>query len=94
LLATPGGVCSAHDADPVDRVKTSQKVLAGSSRWPMAIRTVDPDGVVDDAVSGRVAAGRVAALWAAAEAGAALPAMTMPSSAMATAIALPPILNA
>jgi hypothetical protein len=50
LLATPGGVCSTHEVVPVGLRKTSQKVLLGSCRCPMAIRTDDPVGVVVDAL--------------------------------------------
>ncbi len=48
LLATPGGVCNAHELVAVGRRNTSQNVLLGSCKWPMAIRTEDPDGVVVD----------------------------------------------
>ena len=52
LLATPGGVCSAHEALPAGSRKTSQNVLLGLSRCPMANTTEDPVGVVVDAPSG------------------------------------------
>ena len=36
LLATPGGVASCHREEPSGRTTSCQKVLTGSSRWPMA----------------------------------------------------------
>jgi hypothetical protein len=53
LLATPGGVRSLHELVPVPREKTSQKVLLGSPRSPIASNAVAAEAVVADALIGR-----------------------------------------
>ena len=60
LSATPGGVASDHPDAPVGRTNSSQKVLAGSDRWPMGSTAMAPVDVAAAAVNGGAVAAPVA----------------------------------